>query len=974
MRRELLLFVLAVLLYGLVNFTSAEVITISSTEIWDGREQHGITPYGSGTSFDPYVYDIPDGMTFTSSGVIKMNDKCVEFNFTAGTGGLEMAAGSYFDLTGSTRLSDPGECCIILGTHSLTGAGDFKTVDISKDSMDVIIGGANDVSVNSFYMRTDDAFAGTAYIHVDGSVDIGSIDTQDQAAGGNNGGDVTICGSDITIGDIDTRSLRTASSDRTSGSVLLEARDYWSANMLSNDVNLSGTVNTDSPVGTDGDVSMSGVVVILESSSNITQGSGLLDISAGVEQYGRTADDLFIDNSGGGYSAAHDVPWIIWGPEVSFETASSGDFETVSPVILTVVLYEAPMDQTVTVEYAVSGGTADGNGVDYTLDAGMLSLDAGDPNRTIEVTIVDDGIGEEDETVEVTLFNVVSADLGANVQHTYTIIDPRPFVEFDAESSHGRENTSPAEIPVSLSWASAEAATVDYTVNGGTATRNTDYTLADGTLTFDPCQTTQNIAVDIIDDDSEEGNETIVLALSNPTGNSRLGDNTQHTFTISEQIPLLRGAFYFRADSDPSARVGPHPDVMVRLGLGEDKLIFRRDKGYSPVWYGEDCSEQDLPTEVARSNCENNVNPFSRVSIIETNPARVIVHWRYARDCSNVNLTGWVDECFTLYPDGVCIRSIKNAAGTTFEQWNSMAPDIERMQLLPEGIDTLPASWLNPADLSINSGDYTYEGFNEERRCYELKCNVTSDPSALNLTLDTSGGKSIHDPAIVLKNWGDADAEVTVTGSRPATRYIGYADDMYGDHLVVWLGVETTSSIDISITPRGGSDFGYDFDVNVPPLPMGSPEPGPFGAYYTNLKFNNKFDEYWRVGDHTDVVVQFDNNAHRFVFWRGTNYGPHWVSDTNETLYSNWYGTQFVERRASEWGENGCCAEPMQDWDCRYAHARIISSNPARAIVQWRYASCDPDYDIVRDGSGDVWGDWDEEYFTIYPDAISVRK
>jgi hypothetical protein len=91
-------------------------------------------------------------------------------------------------------------------------------------------------------------------------------------------------------------------------------------------------------------------------------------------------------------------------------------------------------------------------------------------------------------------------------------------------------------------------------------------------------------------------------------------------------------------------------------------------------------------------------------------------------------------------------------------------------------------------------------------------------------------------------------------------------------------------------------------------------------------------------------------------------------------LYSNWYGTQFVERRASEWGGDGCCAEPMQDWDCRYAHVRIISSNAARAIVQWRYASCDKNYDIVRDGEGDIWGDWDEEYFTIYPDAISVRK
>ena len=445
----------------------------------------------------------------------------------------------------------------------------------------------------------------------------------------------------------------------------------------------------------------------------------------------------------------------------------------------------------------------------------------------------------------------------------------------------------------------------------------------------------------------------------------------------------LRGAFYFRADSDGSARIGPYPDVMVRLGDGDNKLIFRRDKGYAPVWYTEGGGEEDFPVEITRSNCENTINPFSRVSIIETNPARAIVHWRYARDCSNVGTTAWVDEYFTVYPDGVCMRTVKDAAGTTFAQWDTGTPDIYGLQLLPGGIDTLPASWLDPPALSITSGDYSDEGFNDQRRCYTLQCNVTCNPTVLNATLDTSGGKSIHDPVIVIKNWGDADAQVSVDGQPFGDCYVGYADDMYGDNLVVWLGIESTSSVDVSIVPSGGSgqfvnrapplDFGYDFDANVPPLPMGSPEPGPFGAYYTQLKFNNRFDELWRVGDHTDVVVQFDDNAHRFVFWRGTNYGPHWVSDTNETSYSNWYGTQFVERRGSEWGLDGCC-EPMQDWECRYSHTRIISSNPARAIVQWRYAPCDKHYDIPRDGGGDVWGDWAEEYFTIYPDAVSVRK
>jgi len=87
--------------------------------------------------------------------------------------------------------------------------------------------------------------------------------------------------------------------------------------------------------------------------------------------------------------------------------------------------------------------------------------------------------------------------------------------------------------------------------------------------------------------------------------------------------------------------------------------------------------------------------------------------------------------------------------------------------------------------------------------------------------------------------------------------------------------------------------------------------------------------------------------------------------------YSCWYGTEFVERRGGEWGLDRYL-EPMSDQQCRYAHVRIIHSTPARAIVQWRYAPCMRDYRTNADG-GDPWGDWVNEYYTIYPDAISVR-
>ncbi|MHC4062222.1 MAG: chitobiase/beta-hexosaminidase C-terminal domain-containing protein, partial [Planctomycetota bacterium] len=148
------------------------------------------------------------------------------------------------------------------------------------------------------------------------------------------------------------------------------------------------------------------------------------------------------------------------------------------------------------------------------------------------IIIVNDGAVEEDETIQVTLFNPVDADLGANAQHTYTILDLSPRAAFDAALSEGGENISPAYVPVSLSWAWNETVTVDYNVTGGTAIAGEDYSLAAGTLVFEPCEVTENISITIIEDDfKEDPDETIEITLSNPT-DAKLGSITQHTFVI----------------------------------------------------------------------------------------------------------------------------------------------------------------------------------------------------------------------------------------------------------------------------------------------------------------------------------------------------------------------------------------------------------------------------------------------------------
>ncbi|MHC4476367.1 MAG: Calx-beta domain-containing protein [Planctomycetota bacterium] len=705
--------------------------------------------------------------------------------------------------------------------------------------------------------------------------------------------------------------------------------------------------------------------------------------------------ELTLTDLGGGAVEISCGPTITL---VQFETPASGDLETVTWAAIFVSLSDA-LDSTATVDYQVVGGTAMPY-TDYVLADDTLTFIAGDTTEPIIFTIMDDSQDEDDETIVIRLTNPTGSnvELGPIVEHTYTIIDPRPAVGFASPVGIGREDRSPANVMVELSDTWGQTVTVDCAVIGGTATQGVDYILANGTLTFDPDQVAEFIEIDIVDDGLDEGSETIVLELSNPTGGARLADNVEHTFTISEQLPLLRGAYYYRADSDPSARVGQHPDIMVRLGDGQNKLIFCRANGFLPAWYIEGIGEEDLPVEVSRSGCETTVNWYSRAEIIETSPARAVVHWRYATNCSRTSMTtqDWVDEYFTVYPDGACIRTIKDAAGTSYSQWTALGPVIRNMQLLAEGVEYLPESWLNPPELVLNSGDYSNQGFDEEQRCYRLVTDAGADPTPLSVTLNATGGTSVHSPAIVIENWGDAEAYVTVDGSKAALYYTGYANDMYGDHLVVWLDIESAVPVDVTITPQGGSGqfidrarppvHSYDFD-DSPPLPLGSAEPGQFGAYYTNLRFNNRFDESYRMGEHADVVVQFDDNAHRFVFWRGTNYQPHWAGDTSQTPenphvnegvgipgipYSCWYGIQFVERRGEDWGLPRYL-EPMSDWQCRYSHVRIISSNPARAIVQWRYAPCHLDYQC-NNTVGDPWGDWDNEYYVIYPDAISVRR
>jgi len=117
-------------------------------------------------------------------------------------------------------------------------------------------------------------------------------------------------------------------------------------------------------------------------------------------------------------------------PEVSFGMETSSGQEYITGVEIAVNLSHAS-DETVMVDYRVTGGTATGGGVDYTLADGTLTFNPGQVSQQISIDIVDDTITEADETIILTLFNPTNAGLGAITQHTYTIYNDEMGVAWD---------------------------------------------------------------------------------------------------------------------------------------------------------------------------------------------------------------------------------------------------------------------------------------------------------------------------------------------------------------------------------------------------------------------------------------------------------------------------------------------------------------------------------------------------------------
>ncbi len=219
-------------------------------------------------------------------------------------------------------------------------------------------------------------------------------------------------------------------------------------------------------------------------------------------------------------------------PVVQFASPNSAALESSASAGVVVVL-SAPTVFPVTVDFTVAGGATDG--LDYTAPTPPLVIPAGAVAGTIDVPLLDDAVSEGPETVVITLQSAVNGTLGSPQTHTLTIQDDEgtPTVAFTTAAVAYGEGSGAHAIDFALNPTSSQVVSVSISVAGSATGGGSDYLLGGTSVTFLPGEGTKQITLTIIDDPNFEGDELIVLSLTNPIG-AALGSPDQLTITITD--------------------------------------------------------------------------------------------------------------------------------------------------------------------------------------------------------------------------------------------------------------------------------------------------------------------------------------------------------------------------------------------------------------------------------------------------------
>jgi hypothetical protein len=173
------------------------------------------------------------------------------------------------------------------------------------------------------------------------------------------------------------------------------------------------------------------------------------------------------------------------------------------------------------------------------------------------------------------------------------------------------------------------------------------------------------------------------------------------TAPASSRAALDFGAYYTRLNTgqpwEAYSRTDEYADVVVQLAKPAGKIVFWRGNSYLPLWEtirGRWNFDELIPRHGDGSGAmPDRANVYAHAEVVENTTSHVMIHWRYLPTFVGGNPHGgvdphhFVDEYFTVTPDGQVTRLIKQGTAN-IDQWNDPTNQtVQVLQLNESGIN-----------------------------------------------------------------------------------------------------------------------------------------------------------------------------------------------------------------------------------------------------------------------------------------------
>lgn len=178
----------------------------------------------------------------------------------------------------------------------------------------------------------------------------------------------------------------------------------------------------------------------------------------------------------------------------------------------------------ITVDFTTIEDTAQ-SGVNYLGVTNTLTFLEGETYKTVTVPVLHDNIASDEKTLKLALSNPTGgAVLGSQPTATLTIINVDMGVGFTSQTYSVNEGVGSGQATISVARAGGTngTTTVNFYTQDGSAANGVHYRATSGTITFLPGESIKTFPVGIIDEKIVEGNHTVLLYLSNPSGTTAL--------------------------------------------------------------------------------------------------------------------------------------------------------------------------------------------------------------------------------------------------------------------------------------------------------------------------------------------------------------------------------------------------------------------------------------------------------------------